>query len=91
MPTDCRTTPHQATSGLHGIRISGQAQPVSTEGATSFNKSGYQSVPAADCQDLDGLALTLDQRGGPRPINGACDAGAVESGANHLFSDRFEG
>lgn len=36
-------------------------------------------VPANDCMDLDGVSLSTDQRGRPRPQGGACDRGAVEA------------
>lgn len=36
-------------------------------------------VPLAECTDLDGAALTEDQRGFPRPLDVQCDAGAVET------------
>jgi CSLREA domain-containing protein len=93
-----------ASDGTCQLTASGDLQDTSADLAPLANNGGptlthkphetspvINRVPTADCQDLDGLALTLDQRGGMRPINGACDAGAVESGANHLFSDRFEG
>jgi hypothetical protein len=37
-------------------------------------------VPAASCVEVDGAALTADQRGEPRPMpaGGHCDSGAVE-------------
>jgi hypothetical protein len=36
------------------------------------------AIPPADCLDADGLPLTTDQRGIPRPQGTNCDIGAVE-------------
>ena len=36
----------------------------------------YQAIPAADCTDLAGEPITEDQRGLPRPVEGACTIGA---------------
>ncbi len=49
-------------------------------------------VPVAVCLDEDNDPLGHDQRGLPRPAPGsaACDAGAVESGNEGVFADRFE-
>jgi hypothetical protein len=35
-------------------------------------------IPEADCVDADGLPLTTDQRGLPRPVGNRCDVGAYE-------------
>jgi len=35
-------------------------------------------VPAADCTNLAGDPLAADQRGDPRPVGDACDAGSLE-------------
>ncbi len=35
-------------------------------------------IPIAQCTDSFGAPLVIDQRGFPRPVNGACDIGAFE-------------
>jgi CSLREA domain-containing protein len=49
-------------------------------------------VPPGSCLDEDGSSLDHDQRGLPRPAPGTtnCDAGAVETGNQTIFADRFE-
>ena len=47
-------------------------------------------VPFGQCIGLDGFALTADQRGFSRPVNGLCDSGAVEYLPETIFNDRFE-
>ncbi len=39
------------------------------------------AVPNAACRDFSGAVLTTDQRGQPRPVGPACDAGAHEQAA----------
>ncbi len=36
------------------------------------------AIPIAECKDQAGAMLTVDQRGFPRPVGGACDIGAFE-------------
>jgi hypothetical protein len=36
------------------------------------------AIPPAECFDLIGAPLNRDQRGAPRPADGACDIGAIE-------------
>ncbi|WP_376694929.1 choice-of-anchor Q domain-containing protein [Wenzhouxiangella sp. EGI_FJ10305] len=50
-------------------------------------------VPPSSCIDQEGSALTLDQRGEPRPspFFTNCDAGAIEfQFSEQVFNDRFE-
>jgi autotransporter family porin len=35
-------------------------------------------IPVEDCVDADGLPVTEDQRGEPRPAGDGCDVGAFE-------------
>lgn len=39
------------------------------------------AVPIADCTDVFGVAVTIDQRGVARPAGPACDVGSVEADA----------
>jgi predicted outer membrane repeat protein len=44
--------------------------------------SGSVAIDSApDCNDLEGGAITSDQRGAPRPWGASCDVGAYEAGA----------
>jgi hypothetical protein len=40
---------------------------------------GSPALDAADCAEAEGAALTIDQRGFPRPQGNACDIGAFEN------------
>lgn len=52
--------------------------PTKTVALTS-GSAAIDHVPAAYCKDQNGQSLTQDQRGFVRPVNGACDIGAVEA------------
>ena len=43
------------------------------------NSPAIDAVPVADSTDVNGVAITSDQRGVSRPIGAACDIGSVEA------------
>lgn len=74
--------------------ISAGVLPLADNGGRLAGPAGFQSVlqthalppgsvaldrvPVSNCVDVFGMPLTADARGLPRPVNGACDAGAFE-------------
>lgn len=64
-----------AAEGLSNLEDRGGATETisvaSGHGAVGF-------IAAADCTDVDGAPMTEDQRGSSRPIEGTCNAGALE-------------
>lgn len=76
-------------TGPQGGLIVGQDPllgPLQNNGGTTQTHALLPGSPAIDtgaplgCTDDSGNPLTIDQRGGKRPINGACDIGAYEYG-----------
>jgi hypothetical protein len=61
------------------------AGPASNGGPTQTialleGSAATDLVPSSSCTNANGVALSTDQRGEPRPLGNACDAGAFESG-----------
>jgi len=46
---------------------------------------GSPAINAGTCTDVDGNAVTEDQRGAPRPVGGACDIGSFELGERRVL------
>ncbi len=79
-PTDLQDTPSGALPlADNGGRLAGPPglQSVIQTAALPTGSLAVDRGPAS-CVDADLMALTADQRGLPRPVNGACDAGAYE-------------
>ena len=79
-----------SVSGAQTGNITGQDPllgPLQNNGGSTQTEALQTGSPAIDkgaiagCTDDTGAALTTDQRGAPRPFNGRCDMGAVESGS----------
>ncbi len=58
--------------------------PLQDNGGTTNSRSPVIGSPAVDA--LAGCTVAADQRGQQRPINGACDIGSVELGADVTVS-----
>ncbi len=73
----------QATDQVNVIRDRLRLGPLADNGGPTLThapRSGsvaIDAIPAEDCIDMEGAALTTDQRGEPR--DSACDIGAVEA------------
>lgn len=73
-----------------------ELQPLANNGGPTPTHALAEHSPARnmadDCTDFEGQeAITVDQRGEPRPGGGACDIGAFElQPGPTIFSDRFE-
>jgi predicted outer membrane repeat protein len=55
--------------------------PTETIALSNVTGGAYNFIPASQCTDYYGNKLTSDQRGGTRPVNGTCSAGAYQYGA----------
>ena len=58
--------------------------PLMDNGGPTFTHALLTGSPAIDagwCTDIDGVSVTVDQRGADRPYGSSCDIGAFEYGA----------
>lgn len=78
---DLNSTP----AGLDAAGLKNNGGPTETI-ALLATSPAVNAIPTSSCTDLDGLAITTDQRRVPRPQGPACDMGAYER-----FQSRFEG
>jgi CSLREA domain-containing protein len=72
------TTTHNLTGSdplIDSARMNGGPTPTR---ALLAGSPAIDAVPLNQCTDPVGAALGTDQRGFPRPLNGACDIGAFE-------------
>jgi cysteine-rich repeat protein/predicted outer membrane repeat protein len=68
---------------LNPTTLADNGGPTKTHALIADSPAIDAGTPVVDggCQDDTGTALTDDQRGFDRPVNGRCDIGAYESGA----------
>jgi predicted outer membrane repeat protein len=52
--------------------------PTETIALSAVTGGAYDFIPASKCTDYYGNAITSDQRGDTRPVNGTCSAGAYQ-------------
>jgi len=75
-----------STGDFYGTPSSSPFIPLGTLGYHGYSTLTYDMGPAfitldggdVACTTPDGIAITRDQRGNPRPVGAACDIGAVE-------------
>ncbi|MCA9383533.1 hypothetical protein KC909_04150 [Candidatus Dojkabacteria bacterium] len=75
----CITNPSPGTGDTTSAPNLG---PLQNNGGNTLTHALLSGSPALDlspvCTDVDGLTLSTDQRGSPRPFNTNCDSGAYE-------------
>lgn len=93
-----------ATGAQPNIEAVGMVSPGSLVVLPSTSSLAVEKIPAASCLGLEGQALTVDQRGGTRPLRyylplpgspaARCDSGAMERTPVEflpwVFKDGFE-
>ena len=72
-PTDSTNTP----AGLDPSRLKDNGGPTKTIALLSTSPA-VDAIPVANCTDVNGHAITTDQRGFLRPQGPGCDIGAYE-------------
>lgn len=75
----CITNP---SPGTGDTTSSPNLGPLQNNGGNTLTHALLSGSPALDlspvCTDVDGLTISTDQRGSPRPFNTNCDSGAYE-------------